>query len=373
MRVAFGADQLWASVPGGIGTYVRELASALTVSDDVDLALWHCRSAGVGPEHTWLRTFEAMEVPGPIRTLYPQWNLLGRPKLPPSFEGLDIVHATGPAGVPPVRRGTALVVTVHDLAHHRFPDRFPGTWRLLYGAGVRAAVKRAAAIVVPSRATANDLETLLGAEPARIHVTPLAAALPAASEDPRYVRARLGLTAPYILFVGSLEPRKNVVPLVRAYRQIAPEVPHTLVLAGPDGWHVEDLDAELGRGGPGVVARTGWVTDADLDALYREADLFVYPSSFEGFGLPVLEAMARSVPVVTSDTPALTELAGDTALFVEPGDVAGLADALVRVLTDPALAQDLRARGLARAGSYSWAATARATLDAYRSAIGAHP
>ena len=371
MRVALGADQLWAVVPGGIGTYVRELAPALAASDNVDLAIWRCRTTGPGPDPVWLRAFDVMEVPGPIRTLYPQWNLLGRPHLPPRFEEVEIVHATGPAGVPPVRRGTALVVTVHDLAHHRFPDRFPSTWRRLYAAGVRAAVKRAAAIVVPSRATASDLETLVGADPARIHVTPLAAALSPTTEDPQEVRRRLGVSAPYLLFVGSLEPRKNVVQLVRAYRQIAPEVPHMLVLAGPDGWRVEDLDEELAREGPGVVLRTGWVAETDLDALYRGADVFAYPSSFEGFGLPVLEAMARGVPVVTAETPALRELTDDAAIRVEPDDVAGLADALVGVLTDPHLTGDLSARGYARARSYSWAATARATLAAYRSAIGA--
>jgi glycosyltransferase involved in cell wall biosynthesis len=371
VKVAFGADQLWASVPGGIGTYVRELAPALAASDGVDLSLWHCRSAGAGPEPAWLGMFDTMEVPGPIRTLYPQWNLLGRPKLPPMFEGLEVVHATGPAGVPAVRRGSALVVTVHDLAHHRFPERFPTPWRLLYGAGVRAAVKRADAILVPSQATADDIVNLTGADPSRVHVTPLAAALPATNGDPAEATTRLGVRTPYVLFVGTLEPRKNVVQLVRAYRQIAPEVPHALVLAGPDGWHIRDLDDELAREGPGSVVRTGRVSDRDLDTLYRGADLFAYPSAFEGFGLPVLEAMARGVPVVTSDTPALTELTGDAAVRVEADDVAGLADALAQVLSDPELTEDLRARGIARAGAYAWDLTARATLDAYRSAIGA--
>ncbi len=370
MKVAFGADQLWASAPGGIGTYVRELAPALAGSGDVDLTLWHCRSRDAGPDPAWLRGFDAVEVPAPIRTLYPQWNVLGRPKLPPAFDAFAVVHATGPAGVPPVRRA-ALVVTVHDLAHHRFPDRFPTAWRLLYGSGVRAAIRRADAIVAPSKATADDLADLSGADPAKVHVTPLAAALPATSEASADVCARLRVPMPYLLFVGTLEPRKNVVRLVRAYRQIAQEFPHALVLAGPDGWRVEELDDELSRNGSGVVVRTGVVGDRDLDALYRGADLFAYPSSFEGFGLPVLEAMARGVPVVTSETPALAEVSGDAALRVDPEDVAGLADALARVLSDPSLREDLRGRGLARSATYSWEATARATLEAYRSAIGA--
>jgi glycosyltransferase involved in cell wall biosynthesis len=178
---------------------------------------------------------------------------------------------------------------------------------------------------------------------------------------------------PYVLFVGTLEPRKNVVTLVRAYRQVAPDVPHALVLTGPDGWFAQEMDRELARPGPGTVVRTGLVDEADLDALYRGADAFAYPSAYEGFGLPVLEALARGVPTIASDIPALREVAGDAALLVEPGDVAELAEALARVLTDAALAQDLRARGPARAAGYSWAATARATLQAYRHVTGSAP
>jgi glycosyltransferase involved in cell wall biosynthesis len=369
VKVAFQADQLWFEAPGGIGTYVRELAPLIARSED--FTLFHCRFDRGGPDPAWLERFRTLEVPGPIRTLYPQWDLLGRPKLPPSFRDFDIVHATNPVGVPPVHRGSRLVVTVHDLAHHRFPDRIPTKWRFLYGAGVRAAVKRGAALLAPSRATAEDLVKLAGADPAVVHVTPLAASLPASAADPAEVLSRLGITAPYLLFVGTLEPRKNVVTLVRAYRQVAPDMPHSLVLAGPDGWHTQDLDDELARDAPGTVVRTGRVSEADLDALYRGSSAFAYPSSFEGFGLPVLEAMARGVPVVTSDTPALAEVAGDAALMVGPEDVAGLAEALARVLTDPALAADLGSRGRERAAGYSWGATAQATLEAYRFATGA--
>ncbi len=365
MRAALQIDQLWFRQPGGIGTYVRELADALAATGDVELSLFHCRFAEGGPDPEWLGRFAIEEVPGPIRTLYPQWSLLGRPKLPPAFQAFDVVHATNPVSVPPLRKGPALVVTVHDLAHHRFPDRFPPRWRFLYGAGVRAAVKRADALLVPSNATADDLVAIADADPMKVHVTPLAVRPIESAADGAEARRRLGVTAPYVLFVGTLEPRKNVVKLVRAYRQVAPDVPHALVLAGPDGWHTEDLEEELAREGPGTVIRTGVVSDDDLDALYRGASAFAYPSSFEGFGLPVLEAMARGVPTVTSNAPALAEVAAGAALLVEADDVAGLADALARMLTDETLATDLRSRGLARAAGYTWAATARATLEVY--------
>jgi glycosyltransferase involved in cell wall biosynthesis len=178
MKVALQADQLWFTAPGGIGTYVRELAPALATEDpSLRLHLLRCRFAGGGPAPSWLAPFEVDEVPGPVRTLYPRWALLGRPRLPASFDRFDLVHATNPAGVPPVRRGQSLVVTVHDLAFERFPERFPRAWRLLYRAGMRAAARRADAILVPSNATAEDLRALTSVDPAKVHVTPLAASL----------------------------------------------------------------------------------------------------------------------------------------------------------------------------------------------------
>ena len=355
MRVAFHTDQLWFAAPGGIGTYVRELSAALRTLDG-------------GPE---LVTFQVgigdgsadETVPGSIRSVYPRWDLVARPSLP---FAADVTHATNHAAIPPAPTGGALVATVHDLAFDVFPHAFPSSWRWLYRAGVRAAARRADLVVVPSRATADDLEDRYHVGPDRIRVTPLAAALPASDTDAEAARRRLGIDGPYLLCPGTLEPRKNQVRIVRAYRQIAPDVPHALVLAGPDGWGVPELEAELRRPGPGAIVRTGSVDGGTLDALYRGADAVVYVSLYEGFGLPVLEAMARGVPVVGSATPAVAETAGDDALLVDPTDVAAIAEALAGMLTDAGLRADLAARGAARAARYSWERTARATLEAYR-------
>jgi glycosyltransferase involved in cell wall biosynthesis len=368
VRVAFQVDQLWFTAPGGIGTYVWELTEVFDSLGEPDLTLFRSRFDGE-PARRFTREHETVVIPSSIRQLYPAWNLLGRPALPERAASADVVHATNPASVPPAADRQALVVTVHDLAFDRFPALFPRTWRTLYRTGVRAAVKRAHVLLVPTRATKDDLVER-GADAGRIRVTPLASSLAGSDLDPAEIARRHGIAGPFILCAGTLEPRKNQVRLIRAYRQIARDVPHALVLAGPEGWLMEDLERELDRPGPGTIVRTGRLDADELDALYRAADVVAYPSLYEGFGLAIVEAMARGVPVVTSTTPACAEVAGDAALLVDPLDVAGLADALARALTDEALRADLSARGRDRAATFSWAATARATLDAYRDAVG---
>jgi glycosyltransferase involved in cell wall biosynthesis len=363
VRVAFHTDQLWFSAPGGIGTYVRELSAALGGCDDAP-SLTTFQVGDVTDE----RSADVL-VPGSIRTLYPAWALTARPKLPAALGGCDVVHATNHAAVPPVADRQSLVVTVHDLAFDVFPAAFPASWRWQYRAGVRAARRRAHIIVCPSTATAIELERRYGVDAARIRVTPLASSLPTTPSDPAATLSALGITTPYVLCAATIEPRKNQVRLIRAYRQVAPDVPHALVLAGPDGWGTEEIDAELARRATGRVIRTGRVSDAQLDALYRAADVVAYPSLYEGFGLPVLEAMSRGIPVIASKTDAVAETARGAAVLVEPQDVAQIADALGRLLTDTGLRSEIAARGIERAAAFSWDATARATLDAYRDAM----
>jgi glycosyltransferase involved in cell wall biosynthesis len=375
VKVAFHVDQLWFSAPGGIGTYVREMLDALPAADgSLELTRFRSRWRGRFPSEAPYTTdgrYPGVEVPHSIRTLYPSWAVLSKPALPASLDDAAIVHATNHAAVPPVHGDQRLVVTVHDLAFQRFPELFPRNWRWLYRAGLRAAVKRADAILVPSQSTADDLIASTSIPASRVHVTPLAPSLATSREDPKDVFERLRVTQPYVLSVGTLEPRKNLVRLVRAYRQVAPDVPHALVLTGARGWHAESLDAELARPGPGVIVWTNDVSNEDLDVLYRGADVFAYPSLYEGFGLPVVEAMARGVPTLASNVSSLPQVAGDAALLVDPTDVSEIAEGLARLLTETTLADDLRQRGLQRAATFTWAATARATLDVYRHLTGA--
>jgi len=373
ISVALHVDQLWFRVPGGIGTYVRELAPALRrVDASLELETFRCRFASEQQVRWTAPMAGGVVLPASIRTRYPSWALFGRPALPRELARCDVVHATNPAAVPPAADGQRLVVTVHDLAFARYPELFTRRWRWLYRAGLRAAVRRADAIVTPSEATAQELRARTGIDPARVHVVPLGVApVPSRAADAEAVLERLGVSRPYVLFVGTLEPRKNVARLVRAYRRAAASgVAHALVLAGWPGWRDDELRAEIEREGPGTVVELGGVDPEDLDPLYRGADAFAYPSLAEGFGLPVAEAMARGVPTITSSVSSLPEVAGTAALLVDPTSDDQLAEAIELVLGDASLADRLRREGPIRASRFTWDATAEGTLAVYREVLG---
>jgi len=368
--VAFLVDQLYAPAPGGMGTYVGELLPALSRADpSLELRPFHSR-VPVEPSTSPLPEFGIETLDQDIRRLYPSWALFGRPALPAAFDSVHIVHSPVPAAVPPVRSGQRLVVTVHDVAFLARPELFPPVWRVMYRAGLRAAVRRAHALIAVSRHSGEELIRRTRVPADRVHVVPLAASPQEPNPDPEAALAKLKVRTPYILFVGTLEPRKNLIRLVRAFRRLALRgLPHRLVLAGPIGWQSQGLLREASEDAPGEVVLVGQVEPAELDALYRSADAFVYPSLYEGFGLPVLEAMSRGVPSVVSASSSLPEVAGEAAVPVDPMSVAGLAEAIEQVITDPGLAARLREAGLRRAARFSWDQSARLTLDVYKAVL----
>jgi glycosyltransferase involved in cell wall biosynthesis len=369
--LAFHLDPLFFRIPGGVGTYIRQLVPALATADPgLSIKLFHARlPPGSSSPEPWMRAFPREELTSGIRTLYPRWNLIGRPALPIGLASTDVVHAPSVVAVPPVGRSQKLVVTVHDVAFLVEPAWFPSRWRVVYQLGLRAAIRRADVIITPSRNTADDLIARTSLEPSLVHVIPHAAGVDALTVDPESVLARLNLPRAYLLYVGTLEPRKNLVRLVQAYRRVAARgISHALVLAGPHGWRGGELLTEIARAGPGQVVVPGPLSPTDLDAVFRGADLFVYPALYEGFGLPVLEAMARGVPTICSNSSSLPEVAGDSALGINPASVDSIAGAIEQVLTDPILAQRLREAGPRRARQFSWEETARLTLKAYESA-----
>ncbi len=369
MRVALDGLPLQVR-SAGIGVYTRALAAALVARPDAP-ALQFFACAGLPPP-------SGTALPWRRSALYPLIMgapLAGLPRLLPleaALRDVDLFHATNYA-LPRSRR-TPLVLTVHDLALLRHPEFGTPALRHLVG-HVAATWREARRVIADSAATARDLRELLGvpAEVLRIVYPGVAAhfrPLDAATRAP--VLARLGLDAPYVLHVGTLEPRKNLARLVRAYahatdrRAAAP----ALVLAGGPGWGDGDPAAAITAAGCAArVHRLGGVADADLPALYGGALLLAYPSLSEGGGLPLLEAMACGTPVLTSDVASLPEVAGDAALLVDPHDEAALAAALTRLLDDTALRADLAARGPARAARFTWEACAAATAAVYAECV----
>lgn len=291
--------------------------------------------------------------------------------------GAALLHL--PAGVGPVRSNLPLVVTLHDVMVLRFPRLFR-PWFRNYAAVVMPRVARAArAILTGSESSKADVVTHLGIPPERVFVTPYGIdqrLTPVAPGDPRAdeVRRRYGLPAEFALAVGALEPRKNLVRVLDALRLVRAR-PATadvrLVHAGPDGSgapEVRKRAASLGL--EDSVRFVGYVPWDDLRILYGLARLLVFPSLWEGFGLPVVEAMACGCPVVTSRVSSLPEVAGDAALLVEPHSSEEIADALARLWGDQALRGELTRRGLARAAGYRWDIVARQTAHVYDAVLG---
>lgn len=280
-----------------------------------------------------------------------------------------------PAHVLPLIHPRRSVVTVHDLGYLHEPAAHRTLDRLYLDLSNRYHARAATRLLAISQATRDDLVRTYGVSPERVTVTQLAADASFRPADQAAVdaaRARYGLGQRYFLYVGTLQPRKNLPRLVRAFAQVAADRPGLqLALAGKQGWMAEGIRAEVARlGVQGSVVFTGYVPAEDLPALYTGALAFAFPSLYEGFGMPALEAMVCGAPVVASNVSSLPEVVGDAGLLVDPTDEAALANALARVADDADLRTELRARGLARAKLFSWERCARETLAAMRQAAG---
>ena len=352
MRVAVHVGQLLQPVPGGIGRYVRHLVGALPGAG-VDVEPF-----AAGPRPEGITGYTDLGWPGgPLR--YETWHRLRRPVV--GVPG-DVLHATSLA-VPPAGR-RPLVVTVHDLVFLRQPEHLTPRGVAFHRRGLGIARREAAAVIVPTEFGKADL-VAEGFASDRVHVAHHGVDLPG-PEDQRSTAAVLewlGIHGPFVLFVGTLEPRKGVTDLLEAHARLRASRPDLgLVLAGPPGWGEAP---DVAR--PGVIA-TGAVGDAELDVLYRSATVLALPSQYEGFGLPVIEAMARSCPVVVSDAACLPEVAGDAGIVVPVGDVDLLAEALASVLDDEVNRADLATRSIERAAAFTWARSAEEHRQAYEEA-----
>lgn len=364
--------------PVGAGHYILQLARQLAVRADVDLVL--CSRAD--DRDRWSPLVAPGDLlasaPGP-RPLRLAWEQLRLGSLLAS-SGADVHH--GPHYTMPRRSPVPSVVTVHDLSFFDAPEWHERSKVVLFRRAIERAARDAAVVVCPSRVTADGLETWCRVE-AEVVVAPHGVDAerfcpdePSRGADAALlaeVDHRLTSDRPLLVFVGTLEPRKDVPTLVRAFSAVAGRHPDALlVLAGGRGWGADAVDAAVTASGLGPrVVRTGYVDDTVIPALLRSATAVVYPSLYEGFGLPALEALACGTPLVTTSGTAMEEVAGTSALLVPTGDAAALADVLDDVVggrQDDRVVSERRSEGFAIAAAHTWEASADVHVEAYRTA-----
>jgi glycosyltransferase involved in cell wall biosynthesis len=369
LKVAIGVDDLFGPVPGGGGqgrvvvNLLRELAEWDT---ETDYTLYSARTIGALPDplvplppHMRL-----VQLPVPKAQLtYLAWHALRRPLIERWIGAHDVVHATS-TNVVPACLHAQLVLTAHDLVWWRFPEGLTFWGRYFHRTGLSIAARDAFAIAAVSEATRADIVERLGAriDPSKVHCIHNGTELVGASDARRIAVARndFGITGDYVLALGTREPRKNHRRLLQAFGALPAELRARtqLVIVGAHGWGVAgDWLESTDR-----VIWTGYLSDDDMRALLSGATAFAYPSLFEGFGIPILEAMACGVPVLTSNTSSMPEVAGDAALLVDPTSVPSITAALARLLGDDALRRTLVARGTSQLAKFS----SRCMAERYR-------
>ena len=360
----------------GIGRYTRSLVDALAEhpSDGSYVLFYAQRSSDRSSDpraRSWPDRVRLRPIPMSDRHLALLWQRLRIPLPVEWLTGdIDIYHSPDFC-LAPVRRART-VLTVHDLSFMRHPECSPPQLLSYLMDAVPRSVRRADVVLADSESTRNDITELMGLPAERVRVL-------YAGVEPRFqpqghpelersTLAKYGIQRPYILSVGTLQPRKNYPRLIQAFDQLrrAHDVPHQLVIVGGKGWLFDEIEETIDALGLGEhVLLAGFAADGDLPTLYRAADVFSFVSIYEGFGIPVLEAMACGTPVVTSAVSSLPEVSGEAALTVTPTDVEALADALWRLLSDQELRDSLRHQGFSQARGFSWGRSAERLTDIY--------
>ncbi len=361
IRVAVTLEQCWHRVPGGTASSAVDAVRALGARPDLELTGVSARHRRPPPD-PWVPPIAVHPLPLSRLALYESWHRLRRPAVERATGPVDVIYVTGMAMPPPT---VPLVVTVHDLSFVHEPSHSTRRGLRFFHRAVELARQDARLVACPSEATVEAC-VRYGFDPDRLRLVPWGVDEPLAPPaEVERVRATYHLHEPYVMWAGTIEPRKNLPVLLDAFGRLDR---HNLdlVLVGPRGWN-EDLERHVGSA-DGRVRQLGFVPPEDKRALLAGASVFCLPSLQEGFGLPVLEAMAQGVPVITSQGTAAGEVAGDAAVLVDPRQPAGLADALASVLDDPARAAALARAAQARAAEFPWSRTAELLDQAFHEA-----
>ncbi len=366
---AIGARQ------GGNETYIRNLIKSLAGIDGENRYTIYLANARAADQ--WRDEFTNQYKNFSVRLLPPPTPLVRVPVFL-AYElfrrPVDVLHVQYTA--PPFCR-VPVVATIHDLAFERMPETFTRRGSFQLKLTVRRTARKASRIATVSEYSRRDLLDIYKLPTEKVVVTYNGIEShfrpqEASSNEAEEIRGRFGISRDFLLAVGSLQPRKNLVRLIRAYAKLRSEradFTPQLVIVGRKLWLTHEIFDEVKRQRwADDLILTGYVADEDLPALYRAARAFVYPSLFEGFGLPPLEAMACGTPVVTSDVSSLPEIAGDAALLIDPNDEQALANALIEIMNNERLRAELREKGIAQAGKFTWRDTAEKTLRLYQEA-----
>ena len=382
MRVAIDARPALDPRRTGVGLYANQVIRHLPLADpDDDYVAWYLHARGLLRPRSFFADVPAPNLfekasRFPARIFQPASWRLGVPRVEWLID-FDLFLATNFLA-PATRHAHRVVPVVHDLAFRHYPETAPhidARWRGRFA----AALDDAPAVIVPSESVASDLREAYAVDGDRLHVVHhgvdaggFAPARPGAIDA---VRRRFGIPGPYVLFVGGIEPRKNLDMLTRAFASSDARHLCLVIAGGPVRWFpqsVERLEATIALLPPGVRSRIlliGYVNERDKHTLLSGATVLAYPSLYEGFGFPVLEGFAAGVPVLTSNISSLPEVAGDAAVLVDPGDVDAIATALSELVADEDLRAVLSAAGVARAARFTWETTARATATVLRGAM----
>ncbi len=370
--------------PSGVGLYVFKLVESLSKlerSESLEVGLayqprlknWLKRNLEF-PES--LKNYSHLyKIPLPVRAsnfLLDHSPRVFSRHIEPIIQGASIFHGTNYTVFP--YQTAKKVMSIYDLSSSRYPQ-YADSVALQYCKRLTQCLKWTDAVITISESSKQDIVEYLSFPPEKIFVTPLASRytpddLRNLDLEEKSVELNFNFSQPYLLFVSNIEPRKNITAIIKAFNWLKQnqKIEHKLVLIGKKGWKYSPIFEEIENSSwRNEIYHLNYLSDDSVALFYSKADVFVYPSHYEGFGLPVLEAMTLGAPVVTSNTSSMPEVAGNAAILIDPNDFMQLAEAILKVISDRQLRQDLIIRGKAQANLFSWENTARETLKAYRS------